>query len=95
MGVAFGKSPAALLTVTSRERVSSQHAAWPSDLKHCKGLTVSHPNAVSHRRFTKAVKLGHFCSLDEYVAEPHSMCVYACAHKPAERELEKHAVTWL
>jgi len=97
VGVAFGKSPAALLSVTSLERVSYQHPAWSSDLKHGEGLTVSHPNTVSYRHFTKAVKLGHFCSLDEYASEPHGVCVYACAHKPGERagKTLTRAVTWL
>lgn len=58
---------------------------------------MSHPNTVSYRHFTKAVKLGHFCSLDEYVSEPHGGCVCACAHKPRERAGETLTgdVTWL
>lgn len=33
VGVAFGKSPAALLSATSAERLGDQHPAWFSDLK--------------------------------------------------------------
>lgn len=58
---------------------------------------MSHPNTVSYRHFTKAVKLGHFCSLDEYVSEPRGVCVCACAHKPRERAGKTRTgdVTWL